>query len=74
MSPQAASDFANDWIRAWNARDLPAILAHYADDCVLHTPLAQWLDPCTQGVLLGSRRWRLIGARPCNARANGSFR
>ena len=53
MSPQTASDFANAWIRTWNARDLPAILAHYADDCVLHTPLAQWLVPSTQGVLAG---------------------
>jgi hypothetical protein len=53
MSPLTASEFANTWIAAWNARDLSAVLAHYADDCVLHTPIAQWLLPSTRGVLVG---------------------
>jgi len=53
MSPLTASEFAKAWIGAWNTRDLPAVLVHYADDCVLHTPIAQWLAPSTQGVLVG---------------------
>lgn len=33
--------FARDWIAAWNARDLEAILGHYAPDIVFLSPLAQ---------------------------------
>jgi hypothetical protein len=33
-----AERFAAEWIDAWNAHDLDAILAHYADDIVFHSP------------------------------------
>jgi ketosteroid isomerase-like protein len=33
-----AERFAADWIAAWNAHDLDAILSHYADDVVFHSP------------------------------------
>ena len=33
-----AERFAAEWIEAWNAHDLDAILAHYADDIVFHSP------------------------------------
>ena len=33
-----AERFAAEWIEAWNAHDLDAILAHYADDVVFHSP------------------------------------
>ena len=36
-----AESFAREWIAAWNARDLDAILAHYADDVVFASPRAQ---------------------------------
>lgn len=31
--------FAETWIASWNARDLSAILAHYTDDVVFHSPM-----------------------------------
>lgn len=34
----AADCFVNDWIAAWNARDLNAVLAHYADDVEFYSP------------------------------------
>jgi ketosteroid isomerase-like protein len=34
----AAERFAAEWIAAWNAHDLDAILAHYTDDVVFHSP------------------------------------
>jgi len=37
MRPEPAA-FAADWIAAWNAHDLEAVLAHYADDIVFVTP------------------------------------
>jgi ketosteroid isomerase-like protein len=38
MERPAAEAFARDWVAAWNAKDLAAILAHYADDIVFHSP------------------------------------
>jgi hypothetical protein len=35
---QWAEDFAAEWIAAWNSHDLEAILSHYADDIVFHSP------------------------------------
>jgi hypothetical protein len=33
-----ARDFARDWVKAWNDHDLEAILSHYAEDVVFHSP------------------------------------
>lgn len=33
-----AEHYAADWIKAWNAHDLDAILSHYADDIVFRSP------------------------------------
>ncbi len=41
MTPQAAQAFAEDWIAAWNARDLRRVLSHYADDVHFRSPTAQ---------------------------------
>lgn len=35
-----ARDFARGWIDAWNSHDLERILAHYAEDAVLSSPVA----------------------------------
>ncbi len=34
-----ASAFAEEWIAAWNARDLERVLSHYADDFEMRSPL-----------------------------------
>lgn len=36
-----ARDFADQWIAAWNAHDVEAVLSHYAEDIVFLTPVAQ---------------------------------
>jgi ketosteroid isomerase-like protein len=33
-----ARKLANDWVAAWNAHDLEAILGHYEDDVELTSP------------------------------------
>lgn len=38
ISPDEAQAFAREWVKAWNDHDLEAILAHYADDVVFHSP------------------------------------
>ena len=40
MNEDDARAFAAAWADVWNRRNLDAILAHYADDVVLTSPLA----------------------------------
>lgn len=35
-----AHAFVQEWIEAWNSRSLDRILAHYADDVILSSPVA----------------------------------
>jgi hypothetical protein len=39
--PMELTAFAQAWIAAWNARDLDAILSHYASDVVFLSPYAE---------------------------------
>jgi ketosteroid isomerase-like protein len=41
MTRNAIPAFAQNWIDAWNRRDLEAVLAHYADDARFTSPRAQ---------------------------------
>lgn len=34
-----AEHFANDWIEAWNSRDLQRVLSHYTDDFEMTSPV-----------------------------------
>ncbi len=34
-----AERFAAEWIDAWNHRDVERVLAHYADDFTMHSPI-----------------------------------
>jgi hypothetical protein len=43
--------FAEDWIAAWNARDLTRVLSHYRDDVVFLSPVAERVTGC--GTLIG---------------------
>jgi len=47
--------FVDDWVRAWNDRDLPAVLAHFSDDAVFTSPIAARIDPGTSGVVRGKK-------------------
>lgn len=46
-------DFAQAWVRAWNAHDVEAVLAHFHDDVVFTSPVAARLLPETGGVVRG---------------------
>lgn len=53
LSREAAETFAAQWLAAWNARDLDAILAHYAEDVVFVTPMAVKLLGDPSGTVRG---------------------
>ena len=47
------NDFVTEWVRAWNERDLPAVLAHFAEDAVFTSPIAASIDPSSSGIVRG---------------------
>lgn len=38
MNAEEAGRFVKEWVEAWNNRELDAVLAHYGDDIVFHSP------------------------------------
>nr|MDT0524585.1 nuclear transport factor 2 family protein [Streptomyces sp. DSM 41633] len=48
--PQA---FAEEWVNAWNAHDVEAVLAHFHDDVMFSSPVAARVLPETGGVVRG---------------------
>lgn len=45
--------FANEWIEAWNSHDLERILAHYADDFEMNSPMIVRIVGEPSGTLRG---------------------
>jgi hypothetical protein len=43
IDAEFARNFARDWVKAWNDHDLEAILSHYAEDVVFHSPRIKML-------------------------------
>ena len=53
LTEQAARQFAEKWVDAWNAHDLDRILWFYSVDVVLLSPLAERLVPASEGRISG---------------------
>lgn len=53
MNTAAAQEFARQWVAAWNAHDLDAVLSHFTEDAEFSSPVAAQLLPETEGVLRG---------------------
>jgi len=43
--------FSQQWVRAWNAHDVEAVLRHFHEDVVFTSPVAAKLFPETAGVI-----------------------
>lgn len=48
-------DSTEKWISSWNARDLPAVLTHFAEDVAFTSPLAARIDPASLGIVRGKQ-------------------
>ncbi|KWX25763.1 polyketide cyclase [Mycolicibacterium wolinskyi] len=61
MPTPEPSTFADDWVRAWNAHDVEAVLAHFHDDVLFSSPVAARVLPGSGGVVRGKdalrRNW-----------------
>ena len=58
MDITSARQFAQQWVDAWNAHDLDAVLSHFSDDAEFSSPVAAQLLPETGGVLRGKEAIR----------------
>ena len=58
MSPEQVEAFGAAWLRAWAARDLEAILAHYTEDIELRSPLVVRLLNRPSGTIVGKEDLR----------------
>ena len=58
MDHEIARRFAEDWLDAWNAHDLDAILGHFRDDVVFSSPMAARLREGSDGVVCGKAALR----------------
>lgn len=56
LTPQQTEEFAREWIAAWNARDLPRVLAHYTDDFEMSSPFIVEIAGEPGGTLKGKER------------------
>ena len=52
------TEFAEEWIAAWNSHDLDRILSYYAADIVFTSPRAAARFPHTQGTVRGIEQLR----------------
>ena len=53
-----AQAFAEEWVAAWNARDLERVLRHYGDDVEFISPTAAVVVPSSGGVIKGKHALR----------------
>ncbi len=65
--------FAEDWIAAWNAHDLEAVLSHYADDATLKSPVVVEVLKDESGTVAGKDALRSYFQRGLQAHSNLRF-
>lgn len=65
--------FAEDWVRAWNGRDVEAVLTHYADDVVFSSPVAERVVPESRGTVHGKQALRDYWNRALDLHTNLCF-
>lgn len=63
MSTPEPADFADRWVDAWNARDVEAVLRHYAEDVVFTSPTAMRVVPESNGTVRGKDALRSYWTR-----------
>lgn len=56
--PEFVREFVEGWVQAWNAHDLDAVLAHFADDVTFTSPVAAQLLDGSDGVIRGKAALR----------------
>jgi ketosteroid isomerase-like protein len=63
ISTTQAQSFAQEWVDAWNSHDLARILAHYADDFQMTSPVIATLMNEPSGTIKGKENVRAYWAK-----------
>lgn len=58
ISREHALQFADEWVAAWNAHDLDAVLAHYTEDFEMSSPFILQMGISPDGRLKGKENVR----------------
>ncbi|PXX00849.1 nuclear transport factor 2 family protein [Mycolicibacterium moriokaense] len=67
------NSYADQWVRAWNAHDVEAVLAHFSDDVVFTSPVAARVVPESGGVVRGKAALRDYWTTALNQHPNLHF-
>ncbi len=73
LTEEWVREFAQDWVKSWNAHDLEAILAHYAEGVALTSPVAARLLNDPSGSVRGKEALRRYFAKGLAAYPNLTF-
>jgi ketosteroid isomerase-like protein len=65
--------FADEWVRAWNAHDVAAVLDHCSDDVVFTSPVAARVVPESGGMVRGKAALRDYWTAALSQQANLHF-
>jgi|ERR1044072_7958559 ketosteroid isomerase-like protein len=68
------TEFAKEWIAAWNSHDLERILGHYSGDIVFTSPRAAVRVPGSNGTVRGIEPLRAYWAPDGEIRADLAFK
>lgn len=61
------TNLAQEWLNAWNAHDLEAIMAHYAEDITFYSPFIRQLNNDPTGRIQGKTALRAYFQRALTA-------
>ncbi|HEV2247760.1 MAG TPA: nuclear transport factor 2 family protein [Terriglobia bacterium] len=73
LTETEAREFALQWVQAWNAHDLEAILSHYAPEVVLTSPVAAEILKEPSGTVTGKEALRSYFQRGLEVYPNLTF-
>jgi ketosteroid isomerase-like protein len=67
------NSYAEQWVQAWNAHDIEAVLDHFSDDVVFTSPVAARVVPDSGGVVRGKAALRDYWTTAISQQANLHF-
>jgi ketosteroid isomerase-like protein len=73
MPTPEPNSYADQWVRAWNAHDIEAVLGHFSDDVVFTSPVAARVVPESGGVVGGEAALRDYWTTALSQQANLHF-
>ena len=73
MTKEFANQFALEWIKAWNSKDINKIMSHYTVDFEMSSPVIKSLVNEASGTLKGKESVMSYWSKAINTNPNLSF-